>query len=225
MLMNPISPWHWSTTARRLARAEAWVPPMMIIAGGGLILVVSQLAFLTKTPVQHFAISILAWLTWLIVGAIATFIGTFESVRNLMRYGIDGPTRPRWWFEIARLLWTGFLLGLLSLPLGFLTLNILLYVIGEIVGTFALFFATASVAYLLTFRKGKPFRGRAFECVHFFYPSLGGICLLIYAASLWPPDDLLIGGTLIAVSGLLGISLLLFGFISNIIQSENHESR
>lgn len=195
--------------------------PMMVIAGGGLIVVIAQVVIQTKAPVQHLAMTILAWLTWLIVGAIATFIGTCESVRNLARYGLGGLIRPRWWFEVARVLWSSFLLGLLTLPLGFLSVDLTL-VLAEILGTFGLFFATATVAYLLTIWRRKRFRGRAFEYVNFFYTIVGSVCLTGYSVGQWPPDNPLRGGVLVII-GILGISLMVAGFISIIILYEGRQ--
>ena len=194
----------------------------MIVAGGGLILIMAQIAIQTQAPLLSLPTAILTWLTWMIVGVIATVMGTAQSVQNLARYGLHGITRPRWWFEAARIFWAFFLLGLLTLPLGLLSLNVL-FVMVEIVATFGLFFATASVGYLLTFWQHRRFRGRAFECVNFFYTIVGGVCLVGYAASHWPPANPLIDGFLLAVTGLGGIALLLAGFISGIIQYERRQ--
>jgi hypothetical protein len=182
-LVRPIAPRDWGWAARNLAAAPGWTPPMMLIAAMGTVAfshgLLGQFAFL---HVPHLV-------TLGTVSVIAMYFVARRASLVFPRYGTSGFTRPRWWFELGRVLWivcivagaiavgTGFGAAGLLRPVGDVIFRALMLVAAY---AFAAFLAVSTLGYLLSFMQRLPRRGKAFECVQFFY----GIILACMAGTL-----------------------------------------
>lgn len=165
------------------------------------------------------------FITWIIIGAIATAVVARRSVQNISRLGLQGLGRPRFWFEGARLSWITFLFAASLLP-PLIVLEVAARVPGRLVATigegvlfvaacsFPLFLGLASIGYVLSFFRRLPRVGRAFECVNFFYVLTVGITLLTIAAAQLPMRAFWPDGFTLSICGASGIALFLGGFAS-----------
>jgi hypothetical protein len=170
-----------------------------------------------------FPILLTTWATWFIVGLIATFDVARRGSRNVVRFGPWGLTRARWWFEVARLAWLFTLMDILFL--GFAATpwmhgvrlftmdaaNAAFMALGPAVAAWML---TTTVGYCLAWILWAPLRGKAFECVHYFFTIIGSITLGALGVYLWDPNVSFIQLAFAAVLALAGAVLLLAGFIS-----------
>ena len=226
--LAPIGPHRWLDASRALARADGWVPPMSLISLFGMLLFSNGL--FVKVPVML----IITWVTWLVVGLGALAIVAARSLHTCARYGALGWTRPRWWFELARLLWIVGLFSLLSVGLhafapannvgrGMNVVSEWLFVFGKC--CFPGFFLAATVGYGISFARRLPRRGRAFECTQYFYTLSGGIGFVTFVAMAWPPLRPWPNAALVCVVGLAGMVFLIGGVSSVIARREQFEKR
>jgi len=180
--------------------------------------------------------------TWAIVGVLAMLMTSVRAATAFRRLGFAGPTRPRWWFEIARsglnvaavsfvgiVMFVGIMMGpMLNNPqpqfpaivdIAFFTLANLLEI------SLPIFLAAATTGYGVSFVFRKPRIGQAYDCVHFFYVTFVPLGLLVYAALLIPPQPQLPAIVIPGAIGIVGVLGLLLGFISNIRRHEAREQR
>jgi hypothetical protein len=107
-------------------------------------------------------------------------------VRQIWRLGLRGPTRARWWVELAALTWTlCFCGGLFWLAhgIGAAALPGVIELIVSAVATgtkylFAAFFGFALAGYVLGALQQKRLRGRSVELVNWFFWTIVGSQLL-----------------------------------------------
>lgn len=170
------------------------MPPMMMIASAGAVLFVSRgFGLLGANPaVQAFNYAAVA--TWFVVGGGASLVMTWRGARNLSRLGVAASVRPRWWFEVARVAWITSLFALLGSVL--LTFGAGARFVAVAAGLFRLagylvtaFFVTTTWGYVLSALTRHRRRGRAFECVQYFYITfgvVGGVTQLV----VWLPNRL-----------------------------------
>lgn len=186
---------------------------------------------------QEFARLLLlpTWLTWMTVGGMASAIALQQASRNLRRLGIGGLRGTKCWFEIARLNWIVFLFacGTLMIPVAF-ALNGNAQQIPPLMGaailmlvyvSFWLFLIAATLGYLVSFLRRRPRRGRAVECVQFFYVIIVGIGSLGAAAYRWPVQNIWPDGVITSVLALVGVVVLTGGFVANIVAYEQRKAR
>jgi len=235
ILFRRIGPRKWLPHMRALANSEGWMPPMLMIAGGGVILTLNVGVGLLANVQLARTFNLLCWCEWILIGGGASTILVARSHRNMVRFGAWGICRPRWWFELARSLWIVFLFVLALVPLGapFLWKGQPPAIINTIGGlsllltchAFVLFLSVATVGYGLSFLKGMPRRGHAYQCVRYFYAIVGGICLITYAGLKWPPAVVWLGGVALVTVGIMGAVMLFAGFVSAIRDSEKRSPR
>ena len=231
---RPISPGLWKRFARALTTGPGWMPPMLLFAGSGVILMLN-------VGLGHF--DNIAWLktfnlavtlSWCAVGLLACLLVAKRSIRNLSRFGPRGFLRPRWWFELGRLTWMAAICSLVMVVFGLLVsemgivgglewlFGIFLLVMGY---SWPAFFVVTTIGYLLAFLRGLPCRGRAADCAGYFYLLAGGVGLATWAAMLWPDDGAAGRVMLAAAMGSIGVSMLLVAFLTSIRRWEQLEKR
>jgi hypothetical protein len=99
---------------------------------------------------------------------------TLQSLCNLKQLRFVGCSRPRWWFELSRICWITFVFLALAIALARfgqlandgLPLTVLMPAVPAFLIGFLLF---SSTGYAVSLVGGRPRRGRAFECVQYFY--------------------------------------------------------
>jgi hypothetical protein len=223
--LRPINPIHWPILSRSLAAGHGWMPPMLMIAALGTM---------SGLNVAFGQLGLATWITWFVVGSLATWIVAARSGRNLFRFGPWGFTRPRCWFESARLLFIVTLFAALTLVLSFSlpragglrlpgAARDLLYESGK--WSAAGFFFAATAGYAISFVRRLPRRGQAFELVHYFYTIIGGLFLVTLAAIGWPPPAIWPAGVVTALLGVAGLSIFIGGFVTVIIRFERWDRR
>lgn len=231
--LSPIGTHLWKPLSRRLTTDAGWLPPMIMIAGAGLILTLSFVVVGATPPAWAKNIGLFTWITWVIVGGLASLRVAARSVYNLVRLGPLAFRLPRWWFEIGRLSFIVLLFAVLTLVVigglwlqgvrGFDDFQSLVQIVVLIS---AASFALAAVAgYGLSFVFRLPRRGRAYECVHYFGTIVGSITLLVLAIYAWPQQWRLLDAVISVVLGVLGLALLLGGFLSIIDQYQRYARR
>lgn len=168
------------------------MPPMLMIAAMFLLLFANQGFGLLGGNVVVKVFNFASLVTWIIVGGIASLAAIADAVRNLIRFGITGVTRPRLWFELSRLTFITLLFVALSIPLvhvaggaGLRQIRDALPVVASLL--LAAFIAFSSVGYLLSIATGKTRRGRAFECVQYFF-VLQLVSFTLAFPLAWLPD-------------------------------------
>jgi hypothetical protein len=203
---------------------------MFLFALACMLLFLNGAARLANQPWMLIA----TWTTWLIVGVGASSIVAGQSIKAGLRLGIVGWTRPRWWFELSRLLWiaglflgltTGFALLAPANKVGRWLKGVTEVMFGCSKLCFCAFFLAATIGYALSFIGRRPRTGRAFECTHYFYVGFGGIGLITYAAIAWPPQRLWPDGVLSAISGAIAVAVFIFGGASLLTRSVRNEAR
>lgn len=226
--LAPIGPRRWIEASRALARADGWVPPMSLVALFGMVLFSNGL--FVKLPL----IWIITWVTWFVVGVGALAIVAARSLRSCARYGMYGWMRPRWWFELSRLLWIVGLFCILSACLpAFAPANnigrwltiVLEWMFVLAIYCFPSFFLAATIGYGISFARRLPRRGRAFECTDYFYTFSGAIGVVTFVAYAWLPLRPWPNGAMLCIAGVAGIALLVGGLGSIAMRHERNERR
>jgi hypothetical protein len=216
-ILRPIGTQHWVLLVRRLRHAEGWLPPMLLFAAMALLFLLGQgfglLAGIAAVRVFNYA----ALATWFVVGLFACAAVTIDGVNNLRRFAFSGLLRPRWWFELSRLTWMVLLFAALSTPLLHFAPLPQLVSLGDAVfctlpWMFLAFMVFSTGGYLVSGMTGRRRRGRAFECVQYFYWLFGGTAALTFSV-IWLPmrvgwvQPMTVIACIIAAS-LMGILLL-----------------
>jgi hypothetical protein len=219
---SPVLPWHWWSFARRLSTTHGWMPSMMLWAILGVVL---SLNFGIGRQQNIPWLERLNWmglLTWAIVATLAMLLTINQSFTTIWRLGSFGFWRPRWWFELARTSWNVATIAVVGLLLGVFMNNqqrqfleplfSALFTTSRIMAPS--FFLFATMGYLLSFILRLSRRGRAYDCVHYFYSICGSLGIITYATILCPPNPaahVMIG---CGILGAIGITWFVLGFIS-----------
>lgn len=230
-VLRPVEAHGWKPLSRRLTTDAGWVPPMIMIAGAGLLVTLSSGLVGVAPPAWARNIGLATWITWVIVGGMASLRVAARSLYNLKRLGYLGLRLPRWWFELGRLSFIWLLFAILTLVVlgglwlqgvrGFVHLEAMIFAVVQV--SAAVFALAAVVGYSLSFLFALRRRGRAYECVHYFGTILGSITLLVLAIYAWPQQWRLVDATVSITLAILGLALLLAGFLSIINQYQKHE--
>ncbi len=210
--IRPIDPREWPLLIRRLRAADGWMPPMLLIATMMTLSFVGQGIGLLGGNVAIKVYNYVASATWLVVGVISALAVTLDGVNNLRRLGLSGVTRPRWWFELSRLMWMLLLYFALTIWLilvvgepRFIPVGDLLFHATRI---FAIaFFVASTLGYSISWITKRRRRGRAFECVQYFYCVFGG-CGAVTFLAIWIPVRARWATPLTAVACLIAASLI-----------------
>jgi len=186
----PIDPRRWPTGIQRMRTCEGWGPPMFLIATTGTLIFVGRGIGLLGGNGAVKLFNYLALATWLVAGTLGCLAVTLDGMNNLRRLGPWAVSRPRWWFELSRLTWMLFLFVALS--------AILLLAVGgpQLCGKFnsiwsvlpallLLFMVTDTAGYSVSAVTRHRRRGRAFECVQYFY--MFGLASAVIMPALWIP--------------------------------------
>ncbi|MEX1232050.1 MAG: hypothetical protein WEB58_17530 [Planctomycetaceae bacterium] len=205
---------------------------MLLMSGMGVIFSLNFMVGVFFNIAAARTLLVLTWLSWIIVGALASVMALRQSARNIRRLGFSGMRGVKWWFEVARIHWIAFLLMSGSLgaamlfghdppPVAGTILGFLLYVTFL---SFLIFIVTATAGYLVSFFRRCPARGRCVECVQFFYFIIFSFGSLGAAASYWPIQKMWPDGIIAAVLGFIGAAVMLAGFIKNILDYEKRQA-
>jgi hypothetical protein len=82
-----------------------WYPPMLIIAGAGVLLGSFMLMRQVFNPKAMLPIGAVQCILAIGIGVVATAGQIVEAARHIRRLGLRGLARSRGWFEISRLAW------------------------------------------------------------------------------------------------------------------------
>ena len=211
-IIRPIAPHQWPLVIHRLRTAEGWTPPMMLIATMILLLLIGQGFGLLGGNIALKVINYVALATWLVVGVLSSLVVTIDGLNNLRRFGASGITRARWWFELSRLNWMLLLFTALSTPLihfaGVAQLLPIADVLFRAIGPlFITFMAFSTSGYLVSALTKRRRRGRAFECVQYFY-WMFGIITAVTAFAIWIPVHAGWAQPMTAIACLIAASLM-----------------
>ena len=211
-IIRPIDPRQWPLVIRRLRRADGWMPPMMLIATMMSLLLIGHGFGLLGGNIALKVFNYVALATWLVVGAVSSFAVTIDGLDNLRRYGAFGVSRPRWWFELARLNWMCLLFAGLSIPLihfagGAQLRAIADFLFRAIAPLFMTFMAFSTGGYLVSASTKRRRRGRAFECVQYFY-WMFGVTGAVTAFAIWIPVQAGWAQPMTAIACLIAASLM-----------------
>ena len=228
--LRPIAPWQWPEASRRLASGQGWMPPMLMIAALGSAWGMHGMWQLILGPGQAWLMQGATWVTWFVVGLIATCAIARRGAVQLWRFGIWGPTRPRWWFEASRLACIVTLLDAIVLvgTLSFQNLRGPIADVGQaayvILGPAAIVWVvTATTGYALAWVRWLPLRGKAFDCVHYFYVTFGSLTILTIGVVHWPEQGPFWHQAAAGALAVVGLVVFIAGFISIIIRFERWE--
>jgi hypothetical protein len=146
---------------------------MMIIASAFVLAGVANGLGLFAGNVIVMAFHCVTAATIFVIGIAATMAVLLDSYRNLGRFGTIAVARPRWWFEMSRLIWIVFLfMFLLAVGADFAGLRLGLFKdLWVRVGSalFIAFLVLSTVGYVISAATGQSRNGRAFECTQYFY--------------------------------------------------------
>ena len=190
------------------------MPPMMIIASFGVLAGINAgLGVLGNNGIVRGA-NYAAISTWYFVATIATMAASYDSIRNITRIR-TAYHHPRIWFEISRLafnlicllLVTIFAIAIIGIKLPAIIDGLLLNSVGFNASVFVI---AATLGYAISFATGWKRRGRAFECVQYFYGlSLAGAIVAIFTFVMpnWIPllNNPLVLSISVAGAALVGI--------------------
>jgi hypothetical protein len=208
------------------------MPPMLMIAALGSAYGMHEMWELILGPQMAFPLQGLTWLTWFAIGLIATCTIARRGVTHLWQLGFWGLTRPRWWFEAARLalllsLFDVFILlfAISVVPNGARgrladTTTIAYFSLGPLVVSWVV---AASVGYVLAWLRWRAPRGKAFDCVHYFYVISVGIWLATSGVLMFEAQGPWLVQVFAVGIGGIGVLLLVFGFISIVKRWEKHD--
>ena len=161
--------------------APGWAAQMLVFGMLGLIMIAAV----------EFGLP-MAWPLTIIgtIDLVATQHFVRGSLRRIRRLGIRGPTRARWWIEVAALDWTlcisggvfAFTHGNPAAALPAWQQAFVAFALGCAAHLFFPFLALAVVGFLLGFVQGRRIRGRSLELVTWFFwwiVVIVGSCLLV----------------------------------------------
>jgi hypothetical protein len=190
-ILRPIGPQHWALAVRRLRRTDGWLPPILLIAAMMTLFLLGRGFGLLGNVLVVRVFNYAALATWLIVGAAASAAVTIDGLGNLRRLTPGGMLRPRWWFEMSRLAWMILLLAALSLPLFHFSGIPRLRAAGDslfrvLPTMYVAFMLFGTAGYLVSIIARRRPRGRAFECVEYFY-WLFGVVAPVTMFVVWIP--------------------------------------
>ncbi len=230
---SPVWPHQWLKFARGLVSNIGWMPTMFLWSIFGLVVSVN-FGMGRQQNIQWLErFNFWTWITWSIVAVLAIFMTSVRSARTLGRFGLLGPTRPRWWFEIASVAWSVTTISFIGIMLG-LFLNsqqrqafsdVFTPLMAVLLVSLPAFFTAATIGYAVSFVGGRRRAGKAYDCVHYFYSIVGSVAVTAYAASLVPPRPDLRSIGLPTVIGTIGVLWLGFAFISIICRYEGWERK
>lgn len=211
-IIRPIDPRQWPLVIRRLRTAEGWVPPMMLIATMMVLLLIGQGFGVLGGNVGLKVFNYVALATWLVVGVLSSLAVTIDGLNNLRRFGASGISRPRYWFELSRLNWMFLLFAALSTPLILFIGGAQLRPIADllfraIAPLFITFMAFSTGGYLVSALTKRRRRGRAFECVQYFY-WMFGVTGTVTAFAIWIPVHAGWAQPMTAIACLIAASLM-----------------
>lgn len=211
-IIRPINPRQWPLVIRRLRTADGWTPPMMLIATMMLLWFIGHGVGLLGGNVALKLFNYVALATWLVVGILSSLAVTIDGVNNLRRFGASGFSRPRWWFELARLNWMFLLFAAMSMPLIHFAGGAQLRLIADllfraIAPLFITFMAFSTGGYLVSALTTRRRRGRAFECVQYFY-WMFGVIAAVTAFAIWIPVQAGWAQPMIVIACLIAGSLM-----------------
>ena len=169
--------------------------------------------------------------TWAIVATLAMLLTIHQSASAIWRLGPLGFRRPRWWFELARTSWNVATIAIVGVLLGLFMNNqqrqFLHPIFAVLFAAFRItapaFFLFATMGYVLSFVLRLPRRGRAYDCVHYFYWLCGSIGLVTCAGILCPPNPALRTLIICVILGAIGVLWLALGFITIVRRFETWE--
>ncbi|PAY19211.1 hypothetical protein CKO51_12710 [Rhodopirellula sp. SM50] len=209
--------------------SPGWAMPMGWFAWFGVMMPV---LFELNGWVQNVVMAWAGWLTLWITGCVGTaFIG-YDAARNIRRFGCFAIARPRFFFELSRLmvavaflLWAPALTFALLLPKINIPLPDVVNIRHLVIVLSVLFCVTAVCGYVTSFLTRRPRCGRAYECTSWFFCIGGGIAMVTfgYTAIPDPPRGIwpAIPGALACCIGML---LLTCGVLSEAMRAERSES-
>mgnify|MGYP007073257397 CR=1 FL=1 len=209
-VLRPALPHQWRNYVWGLTRVEGWVPPMLIIAAAGVLLmaVIPGFGLFGAHPAIR-TFNYLAVATWFIVATTATVVVLIQGMRNLLRFSTLAIARPRWWFELSRIAWITTLLVGLSVPL--------LQVVDAApfanalkmpaVALLVFFWTTGSLGYLASLFTRRRRNGKAYECVQYFYWISIAIVSATMAA-IWGANGPVLVVTCVVAAVTMGVVLL-----------------
>jgi len=186
----PVDPVRWPMVIRRMRAGEGSDPPMMLIASTTVLCLAGpalQRLGLLGGNVLLSAFNYVALATWLAVSGLGCCAVAIDGVQHLRRFGFVAPARPRWWFEVSRLLWIGFVFSSTSIVLTMLLLggppngDAFERLFWMAAGLGGLFMLSATCGYAVSLTTGRTRRGRAFECTQYFW--MFGIAMAAIAAA------------------------------------------
>lgn len=213
----------WFAYSRIVNRDSGWGAPMLLVAGLGTI--GFTLALDRLIGIRLFGLlAVDSGILWCVLAFVASSVQAFRSVKALMRLSWRGVFRPRWWFELSRICIILSLFGFTLVAVGVLlaangiqpaalstlfALSLLFSFCAAV-----LFLGTATIGYVISFLTHRRRRGKAYDCVHYFYVIVGSVTLLAVSVSHWPPADIWPAGCIFFATGAAGLSIALFGFLS-----------
>jgi hypothetical protein len=192
VLHAPVSPRFWWQLAQVFAAGEGWQPTMNLIAILGIMAGINELLGGQGNLWWVDALNLIGCTTWAIIAVLSIFIIGRRSAATMHRIGLWGATRPRWWFELARMLSSlTTIAGLSTTVLLVIAFRLrpstiwLAISFAVVLISLASFFVSASIGYAISFERSLPRTGRAYECVHFFYCVSGPLTMCAIAAGTW----------------------------------------
>ncbi len=202
----PPGPRHWVESTRRLANKRGWMPPFFVFSFFGCLIAARK---------WWGGLALLQWQVTpaaLVISVLATALLTRRSIVAIRRYGVGGPLRTRWWFELSRVAFLVLGLVLVTRGIGGPQLLPRLRVPLEVatVLSFVLFVLTGTIAYIVAILTGQPKRGKAWQCVRFYYFLMIGSLAGSRAVQLWPPPALWPQGAVWFAFAAAGTGLWLF---------------
>lgn len=208
----------WIGRCHWLVRTKSWLAPMQVVAWMAALIALTALV----GGIGGAILSIVGGTIGLCVSVVASAIAGLESIRNVVRFGGGGVLRPRWWFELARLLWICCLitaLAFLAVVLVMMKFGVSCEAVWQFLlvstsGLFAGFLVAATAGFVLAFARRRARLGRANQCVRYFYTPIVGVSLLGFATALWPPAAFLPEAVAVATFGAVGIALLMAWMLS-----------
>lgn len=183
---------------------------------------------------DHWSLYLTNWAgtaCWIPIAMISILLTTFRTVSVLGRMGGFGLQRPRWWFEIARSCWNSSIVCVTGVLLLILLPRQVMAVFDPAfaaVRSFGIALLLSSLGFatggdVVSFATGRCRRGRAYDCVRYFYTLVGPMFLVGFAPELCPTNFLFpgdMGQTLVMI---LGFVLMGMGLILNVEYSNDGE--
>jgi hypothetical protein len=211
-IIRPIDPRRWPQAIRGMRIAEGWVPPMTLIAMFAVLIFIGHGVGLIGGNFIVKVFNYVAIATWLIVGLASNVVVTFDGMNNLRRLGFCGIRTPRWSFEVSRMAWLILVFaGLSAILLSFLggarlepAGNALFKFVTPL---YAAFFVSGTAGYIVSAVTGRRPRGRAFECMQYFYWIFGIIGSLVGLA-IWVPARAGWAEPMTVIACIIGAALL-----------------